>query len=78
LVYTDPRVGAFTLEVADGAATFKKGETPGADLVLKQRSTTFEKTLRGILDPSDAIQSGLIQVNNFENLGSFEQFFPMS
>ena len=70
MVYTDPDVGAFTLEVADGAATFKKGETPDADLVMKQSSTTFEKTLRGILDPSEAIQSGLVQANNFENLGA--------
>ena len=78
MAFTDPGVGAFTLEVADGAATIKEGETPDADLVMKQSSTTFEKTLCDILDPSEAIQSGLVQANNFENLGTFGQLFPMS
>ena len=78
MAFTNPGVGAFTFEVADVAATIKEGETPDPDLVMMQSSTTSEKTLRGILVPSEAIQSSLVQANNFENLGSFGQLFPMS
>ena len=78
MAFTDPGVGAFTIEVADGVATTKEGDAPDADLVMTQSATTFEKTMRGILDPVEAIQSGLLQVSDFESLGTFGQLFPMS
>jgi hypothetical protein len=74
--FTDLDVGAFSIEVANGAATLTEGETPDADLVMTQSSVTFEKTFRGILDPSEAIQSGQVQVSDFESLGTFGQLFP--
>jgi len=77
MAFTDPGVGAFTLRVADGEATLKSGETPGADLVMTQSAATYLQTLVGMHDPGEAIQSGLIQVNNFESLATFGQLFPM-
>jgi hypothetical protein len=76
--FTDPGVGAFNFKVADGTAAFNEGEAPGANLVMTQRSDTFEKTLRGILSPAEAMQAGLVQVNDFESLAIFGQLFPMS
>jgi putative sterol carrier protein len=77
MAFTDPGVGAFSIEVADGAATIKEGQAPDPDLVMTQSSTTFEKTFRGILDSGEAIQSGQVQVSDFERLATFGQLFPM-
>jgi hypothetical protein len=76
--FTNPGVGAFTMQVADGTAVLSRGAAPEADLVMTQSATTFEKTLRGILDPAEAVQSGLVQVNDFESLAIFGQLFPMA
>jgi hypothetical protein len=78
MAFTDSGVGAFTIDVTDGGATLKEGEAPEADLVMTQSAETFEKTFRGILDPGEAIQSGMVQVSDFESLGTFGQLFPMS
>ncbi len=77
MAFTDPGVGAFTIQVADGAATIQEGHAPQADLVMTQSATTFEKTLRRILDPAEAIQSGQLQVSDFEQLATFGRLFPM-
>lgn len=77
MAFTDPDVGAWTIRVADGAATISEGEAANADLVLTQSAETFEKSLRRIHNPADAIQSGQIQVSSFERLGTFGQLFPM-
>jgi hypothetical protein len=57
MAFTDPGVGVFTIEVADGVATTKEGDAPDADLVMTLSAATFEKTTCGILDPMEAIQS---------------------
>jgi hypothetical protein len=77
MAFTDPGVGAFTIQVADGTAAVKDGEIPEADLVITQSAETFERTFRGILDPGEAIQSGLVLVNDFESLAAFGELFPM-
>ncbi|MEZ4769231.1 MAG: DinB family protein [Caldilineales bacterium] len=77
IAFTDPGVGAFTIHVADGSAQLADGETPGADLVMTERSVTFLKTLTKMLDPVEAIQSGLIQVSDFGSLATFGQLFPI-
>lgn len=77
MTFTDPGVGAFIIQVADRSATVKEGEISGPDFVITQSAETFEKTFRGILDPGEAIQSGLVQVSDFESLATFGQLFPM-
>lgn len=78
MAFTDPGIGAYTIRVTDGMATVKEGDHPNADLMMMQSATTYEKTLRGILNPVEAIQSGLVQVNNFESLATFGELFPMT
>jgi hypothetical protein len=75
--FTDPGVGAFTMRVENGSAELVSGADPEPDLVMTQSATTYEKTLQGIVDPAEAIHSGLIQVNNFESLATFGQLFRM-
>jgi hypothetical protein len=45
--------------------------------VLSQSSETWEKTVRRIQLPVEAIKSGALQVSNFENLATFGQLFPI-
>lgn len=75
--FSDPGVGAFTIRVIDGAADFIFGELSDADLVMTQSATTFLKTISNMHDPVAAIQSGLVQVSNFESLATFGKLFPM-
>lgn len=77
MAFTDPGVGAFTLQVKDGSAAFHEGDTPGADLVMKQSAETFVKTLNRMHDPAEAMQSGQIQVNDFAALAVFGQLFAV-
>jgi len=77
MAFTDPEVGAWTIRVAGGAATVSEGEAADANLVLTQSAETFEKSIRRIHNPADAIQSGQIQVSSFESLATFGQLFPM-
>jgi hypothetical protein len=44
---------------------------------MTQSAETFEKTMRGILEPGESIQSGQVQVSEFENLGTFSRLFLM-
>jgi hypothetical protein len=76
MAFTDPGVGAWTIRVADGAATISEGEGACADLVIVQSAETFEKSIHHLNDPAGAILSGKIQVSNFESLAKFEQLFP--
>ena len=76
MAFTDPGVGAWTIRVADGEATLSEGAAQNADLVMTQSIETFEKTIRGIQDPAEAIQSGAIQVSDFEALATYGQLFP--
>lgn len=75
--FTDPGVGSFTMRVANGTAALVSGADSEPDLVMTQSATTFEKTFQGIVDPGEAIQSGLVQVNDFESLATFGELFPM-
>lgn len=77
MAFSDPGVGAFTLQVNDGSAAFHEGDTPGADLVMTQSVETYVKTLSRMHDPAQAMQSGQIQVNDFEALATFGQLFPV-
>ncbi len=77
-VFTDPGVTPVTIRVSDGAAKINPGADDNPDLILTQSAETFEKTLRGIQKFPDAIQSGAIQVNNFETLTTFSQLFPVA
>jgi putative sterol carrier protein len=77
MAFTDPGVGAWTIQITDGSATVAEGAAADADLVITQSSETFEKTFRGIQDPAEAMQSGAVLVSNFESLATFGQLFPM-
>jgi len=76
MAFTDPGVGAWTIRVADGAATASEGEVTGTDLVITQSAESFEKPIRRMHDPAGAVLSGKIQISNFESLAMFEQLFP--
>jgi len=77
MAFSDPQVGAFTIRVVDGNATVAEGADQDADLVMTQSVETFEKTLRGIQKPAEAMGSGEIQVSDFEGLAVFGKLFPM-
>lgn len=77
MAFTDPDVGAWTIRVSKGRATVSDGQAPHADLIITQSAETFEKSLQGMHNPVEAIESGQIQVSNFENLGTFGELFPM-
>ena len=51
--------------------------TVNADLVMTQSAETFEKSLRGIHDSGEAVQTGAVQVRFLENLGTYGRLFPM-
>ncbi len=76
MAFTDPGVGSFTLEVADGTVIVKEGSASNPDLQITQSAETFESTMRGIRDPMAAIESGQVQVNDLEALATFGQLFP--
>jgi len=77
MAFTDADVGAWTIRVSEGCATVSDGRTADADLIITQDAATFEKSLQGMHDPIEAIESGQIQVSNFESLGTFVELFPM-
>ena len=77
MAFTDPEVGAWTIQVVEGAASLSYGAAENADLVMTQSAETFEKSLRGIQDSAEAVRSGAVQVSNLENLGTFGRLFPM-
>ena len=77
LAFTDPGVGVWTIQVADGAATVSEGDAVNADLVITQSAEAFEKYIRRTQTPAQAIQSGEIQVSDFESLATFGQLFPV-
>ncbi len=77
LAFSDPGVGAWTIRVADGKASVSEGAAEDAGLVMRQGFETFEKSMNRIHDPAEAIQSGEIQVSDFEALANFGQLFPM-
>lgn len=74
--FTDPGVASVTIQVSGGAAKIIPGAFDNPDLILTQSAETFEKILRGVQKFPDAIQSGAIQVSNFETLTTFGQLFP--
>jgi hypothetical protein len=78
MAFTDPSVSGFSIRVQDGAAMVTPGRSEEADLVMTQSAETFEKTMRGIQSMHDALQSGAIEVNNFDNLATFGELFPIS
>jgi hypothetical protein len=75
MAFTDPYVGAWTIQVVDGAATVCKGEVADADLVVTQSALAFEKSIRRMQNPIQAILSGDIHFSNFENLVNFGKLF---
>jgi hypothetical protein len=77
LAFADPGVGAWTIRVTDGAATAREGDATNPDLVMTQSAEAFEKYIRHIQTPGQAIQAGEIQVSSFESLDTFGQLFPM-
>ncbi len=76
MAFTDPEVGAWTIKVENGAAAVENGAVENPDLILTQSAETFEKTVRGMQDPGEAIRSGLVQVSDFHNLARFGRLFP--
>jgi hypothetical protein len=75
MAFTDPYVGAWTIRVADGAATVSEGEVADADLVVTQSAVTFEKSICRMQNPIQAILSGEIHFSNFEGLVNFGKLF---
>ena len=76
IAFTDPGVDAFTIEVSDDAAAMKIGSAPDADLIMTQSAEAFVKTMKGMHNPTEAMQSGEIQVSDFESLAKFGNLFP--
>lgn len=56
--------------------TVTEGQAARPDLVITQSPECYVKTNVGMLDPATAIQTGEIQVSNFESLETFGQLFP--
>jgi len=77
MTFTDPGVGLWTIRVDQGAVTVSKGAAADADLTITQSAETFEKSRQGMHNPMEAIQSGVIQVSDFDQLAIFGQIFPM-
>jgi hypothetical protein len=77
LSFTDPGVGSWTIRVADGVATASEGEAANTDLVMTQSAEAFEKYIRCMQTPAQAILSGEIQVSNGGSLAEFRQLFPI-
>lgn len=75
--FSDPDVDAYTVRVADGAASVTPEYAEEADLVMTQSSETWEKTFRHMQYPVEAIKSGALQVSNFDKLVDFGQLFPV-
>jgi hypothetical protein len=75
MAFTDPYVGAWTIRVADGAATVSEGETADADLVVTQSAVAFEKSIRRMQNPVQAILAGELHLSNFESLINFRGLF---
>jgi hypothetical protein len=77
LAFADPGVGAWTIQVAGGAATAREGDATNPDLVMTQSAEAFEKYIRHIQTPGQAIQTGEILVSSFESLTTFGELFLM-
>lgn len=75
--FSDPDVDAYTVRVADGAASVTPEYAEEADLVMTQSSETWEKTFRRMQYPVEAIKSGALQVSDFNKLVDFGQLFPV-
>ena len=75
--FGDPEVGAWTIQVENGTASVRQGAADNPDMIMTQSAETFEKTFRRIHDPVEAIQSGQVQVSDFQALSTFGQLFPM-
>lgn len=76
VAFSDPGVGAWTIRVTDGAATTSEGQVANADLVITQSAETFEKSIRHMHNPIQAILAGKIQVSDFESLPTLGHLFP--
>lgn len=76
MAFTQPGVGPWTIHVADGDCTISSGGTEEADLTITQSPESWAKTWYHLHDPAEAMQSGEIQVSNFEALGTFATLFP--
>ena len=76
MAFTEAGVGPWTISVADGACLVTEGQATRPDLVITQSPECYVKTNVGMLDPATAIQTGEIQVSNFESLETFGQLFP--
>ena len=66
MAFTDPCVGAWTIRVADGDISLREGAAADADLTITQSAETFEKSRQGMHNPAEAMQTGEIQVSDFE------------
>jgi hypothetical protein len=75
MAFTDPHVGAWTIQVDDGAATVSEGAVADADLVVTQSAVAFEKSISRMQNPIQAILSGEIHFSNFESLVDFGRLF---
>jgi hypothetical protein len=75
MAFSDPGVGAWTIQVADGAATVGEGAPDHPDLVMTQTAETFEKTIRRLHNPVQALWSGTISVNSLSGLATFSKLF---
>ena len=77
MAFTDSGVSDFIIEVTDGEASVRPGRVEEPDLIISQSAETFEKTLRGIQPPAEAIQEGAVEVSDMESLATFGELFPM-
>jgi hypothetical protein len=75
MAFTDPYVGAWTIRVADRAATVSEGEAADPDPVVTQSAVAFEKSIRRMQNPIQAILSGEMHFRNFKSLVNFGKLF---
>jgi hypothetical protein len=52
------------------------GRSEDADLVMTQDAVSFVKTWNQMWDPAEGIQSGRIEVSDFDALKTFGALFP--
>jgi hypothetical protein len=67
--------GAWTTHIAEGAATVAPGFTEGAELVISQGVDSYIKQAFLMANMPTLIQSGEVEVSDFDALATFGSFF---
>jgi hypothetical protein len=74
--FTGPGGGQWTMDIANGQAGVREGQSFHSDLSFTQSPATFVKTIHRLHDPMTAMLTGEVRVRGFERMGDFERLFP--